>query len=611
MPGPIVHLIVQQRLPWRLGSIQGGLYFGGKLASDMCSPYSAFGSIGPDFLFFSRKQQGQQLDDFTKFLFDVYDRLEPLIKFQEQKIDPVAAKIDLILTQKIQGNEPQLKALLQDIKVTAQASIQSSLLVTEVVATGATDFFFPFYPRVQQGEPESKWYWSDFLHQRRTGQFASRLWHLAGSDADLQRYAIGYACHVAVDVVGHPFVNLVTGGPHRMHWHRHKLVENWIDAYARNRYQDDWTTKTCLNLGLDKYLPDAISGSYYYRLVEFDNGRLPDKLVRLIATAMRDVYDPIAHPAYPSGRDVGSAYELWLAWFKRATTIGMALPPAPIAPPSGPASALMTGYVSGLPAQPSSSTPSSSTGFQGIIKKVWDWCKWMSDVVAYTATWVVNHVGDIWLLPVTAGLELTHWLIYQISKGIWEIYDNLRFMLVLGAYFFPEQRDLAKSPWGKCFVNSAHAYLSHPSGPQPDFNKYPLKPKPCKHVGLTEHHLRYPDTAMEGPHAEPAPHPYEGKFPEIFIDGAMHNAAADALYNCLEPYGLPAPRTHPVDASTWTTGQLGNALDFSAKLIAQSINNIPNFNLDADRGYGWKTWQADDPGNINTDNPVPVHYIDP
>ena len=51
-------------------------------------------------------------------------------------------------------------------------------------------------------------------------------------------------------------------------------------------------------------------------------------------------------------------------------------------------------------------------------------------------------------------------------------------------------------------------------------------------------------------------------------------------------------------------------MSFSARLIAQKLKDLPNFNLDGDRGYGWKTWRADDPPNINTNNPVPVHYID-
>jgi hypothetical protein len=66
---------------------------------------------------------------------------------------------------------------------------------------------------------------------------------------------------------------------------------------------------------------------------------------------------------------------------------------------------------------------------------------------------------------------------------------------------------------------------------------------------------------------------------------------------------------------TWAASspfaQFGNAIDFSARLIAERLQQgtIPNFNLDGDRGYAWKTWRASDPPNINVNNPAP-YYID-
>ncbi len=55
MPGPIVHMIVQQRLSSYLQEYGGekGLKYAKILDDEPCSPYSSFGSMGPDFLFFS------------------------------------------------------------------------------------------------------------------------------------------------------------------------------------------------------------------------------------------------------------------------------------------------------------------------------------------------------------------------------------------------------------------------------------------------------------------------------------------------------------------------------------------------------------------------------
>jgi hypothetical protein len=91
------------------------------------------------------------------------------------------------------------------------------------------------------------------------------------------------------------------------------------------------------------------------------------------------------------------------------------------------------------------------------------------------------------------------------------------------------------------------------------------------------------------------------------------------LYACKLPYGPTTDATHRVDELTWQTPQLGSALGFSARLIASKLAaGIPNFNLDGDRGYGWKTWRAiradqilENVGEPNTPNPtVDVRYID-
>jgi hypothetical protein len=56
--------------------------------------------------------------------------------------------------------------------------------------------------------------------------------------------------------------------------------------------------------------------------------------------------------------------------------------------------------------------------------------------------------------------------------------------------------------------------------------------------------------------------------------------------------------------------KLGSALSFSAQLIIDGMDDLPNFNLDGDRGYGWKTWRAVNPDQINDISQVDVNYID-
>ncbi len=607
MPGPIVHLIVQDRLPPFLQEMGGkpGKEFADLLKGEPCSPYAAFGSMGPDFLFFSLKEYGTPLDELVNFYFKVYDALKPFIEFYEKYIEPVKQALDDALAAL---DKALFQGLISQIQDTASLITTTLLTAVEVLVTKKIDLFYPFYPKVQQGEPEDKWYWFDFLHDRRTGQFASTMWKMAQGDKDLMRYCLGYASHIGVDVVGHSFVNAVVGGPYRTHWHRHKLVENWIDAYARNYYPDDTTRKGCLSLeSEDIYIPNGIAGSYYYRLCEFPDEKLPEKLGKMFLEAMNQVY---SHPC-PVGfnvDDLDTTYRLWLKWFEYVTSIGSAQKPTPVPPPGAATMALINDYTSGFPSPPGHQG-GGSFSLWGIFEAIFGFVKWLVEVLVYTFTWIISHIDDIFLLPLTEALAVLKWFLYQIQKAIYEIYDNLRFLLVLGGYLFPEPQDLQKLPYGKAFLNTAYVQLM--GGVAANFNLYPRKQEAHALLGTTEHHLIYTGTLQELDHAEPAPKPFHGAFPEAFISkGYKYDPQIVKLYDCIGPYGNSDKYTHFIDKNTWNTGQLGCALAFCARLIGARMENLPNFNLDADRGYGWKTWRAKDPKNIEASNPVPVDYID-
>lgn len=611
MPGPITHLIVQERLSPYLREFGGerGHRLADLLDVDRCSPYAGFGSMGPDFLFFSLKEYGSPLDDLTGFLFDVYKAFGPLIDFYEDNIEPVVSTVeDAIATL----DNALFQGLFQQIGDTANLLSNTALEAAAVAVTRNVDLFYPFYPKIQEGAAETDWYWFDFLHYRRTGTFTSHMWELAAGDADLQRYVLGYAGHLATDVVGHPFVNAVTGGPYRTHWHRHKLVENWIDAYARTHYQDSVATINCLRLGpKDRRIGNAVSGSYYSRLTEFPGGDLPRKLGDLLAGAMRNVYGGIDHPPFLDFNDLDLTYRLWLEWFERATSIGDVQRPTPVPPPGGATIALINDFASGFPAPPGAGSAPGGGGFSllGVFGALVVLVKYLIEAIAYTVFWIVTHSLDILALPFTEAVAMMKWLLYQVQKGVWEVYDNLRFLLVLGGYLFPEPRDLAKSPWGQAFINTTFTSLT--GGPTPDFFHYPRKQEVHGLTGPIEHHLVYPGVLREREHAEPAPMPFHGANPETFISGGFAwDPRIEALYDCIGPYGSTDQFTHHVDRNTWSDGQLGSALSFSARLISTRIRDIPNFNLDGDRGYGWKTWRARSPGTIETDNPVAVEYID-
>ncbi len=94
MPGPIVHLIVQQRLATTLRRSEGSRELVDLLATQPCSPYAGFGSMGPDFLFFSLREYGDAIGDLSNFVFEVYDTIEPIVTFVQETIEPIKTAID-------------------------------------------------------------------------------------------------------------------------------------------------------------------------------------------------------------------------------------------------------------------------------------------------------------------------------------------------------------------------------------------------------------------------------------------------------------------------------------------------------------------------------------
>ena len=607
MPGPIVHLVVQQRLPAYLRELGGseGARYADILQQDSCSPYAAFGSMGPDFLFFSLKEYGTALDELANFLFEVYDAIEPLIQFYEDKIEPVLSPIEHAVKT---VDEALFQGLFRKIGDTGNQLASTALTAFGDMLTKNVDLFYLFYPKIQKGAKESDWYWFDFLHYRRTGAFASHMWDLAKGDRALQSYVLGYVSHIATDVVGHPFVNAITGGPYRTHWHRHKLVENWIDAYARQYYDDTEMTRTCLKLGRDDiYRPDAIAGSYYARLAKFPDGQLPPGLADMIAKAMKDVYRGIDHPVFLEPTDLDTTYRLWLKWFERATAIGDALPPTPVPDPGSATSKLVRDFRRGLPSFPGGGGSSAGGGFSvsGIFLALAAFVAWMLHTLIYTTSWIVAHAEDILKLPFAESMALVKWLLYQIQKTLWEIYDKLRFGLVLGGYLFPEPRDLDDKHWGQAFINPSAAA----GGDKSKYKDYPRKQESHGRRGPAEHHLLYPAARREDPQTEPAPHPLYDKNPEAFISQPWrYDSSIEKLFACTVPYGSDESATEFVNANSYKTAQLGSAVSFSARLITEHLRRLPNFNLDGDRGYGWKTWEAH--ANIERNNPVDAFYRD-
>jgi hypothetical protein len=114
----------------------------------------------------------------------------------------------------------------------AKRAISFLIAATEVLVVRQYDVFGLLGSGVQDGYDEQTFFWSDMFHYRNTFEFGRHLFQKAqadGNDAHTA-FALGWMSHLATDVTGHAFTNEKCGGPYRLHWQRHKLVENHMDA---------------------------------------------------------------------------------------------------------------------------------------------------------------------------------------------------------------------------------------------------------------------------------------------------------------------------------------------------------------------------------------------
>jgi hypothetical protein len=639
MPGPISHLIVQRRLGNALNAAGDpqGVAFANQLLGDHCSPYTAFGAIGPEFLLFCAKDYGDAAAHLVNGTLAVYDAMGPLLDAVSQTVAPAQTAIQTALTNL---DQTLFQNTFHNIATTLNLVSVNAFAAIEALGLEVYDPFYHRYPRVQQGQPEPAWFWRDFLRSRKAGQFCSTLWKEAAGDTDLQKYALGYASHFATAVAGEPFINAIVGGPYRMHWRRNELIHKWVDAYARHALPDTVLpgTKVCLGVGgSTTYSPDAISSSSYYQLTQFPNDKLPTKLSKLWLVALSQVYGGSPqHPPMLTLNDLNSAYGLWQIWFRRSTTLGDRLPPLPVPPfggmygPVSPIVAqLMNSLSASMPPPPSALSAPGAWKPSQIHKTLKIFAKWMGASLHALLNWIVANAGPIMTAVISAGLQpglaFVNWLLYQIDKALWEIYDNLRFYLVLGAIIFPEPRDLVKYPWAKAFLNTDGVDLT--GGPAFDYATYPLRQVAHTNQVNVQHHLAYPNSVREDPHSEPMPKKWQGLWPDhafltwpsaaLFNGHVYANPAIEQLLTAKSNYppNTAVPITDPLDSATQAlpAAQFGSALQLCARLIGSTLTggHMPNFNLDADRGYAWKTWAAKTPSTINDGiSPVTTNYVD-
>ncbi|PHR62032.1 MAG: hypothetical protein COA47_04890 [Robiginitomaculum sp.] len=442
----------------------------------------------------------------------------------------------------------------------------------------------------------------EYMRWKKTGAFARALVAAAEADGDaeLMAYAYGYLTHVAGTVVGEPFVNSITGGPYRTHWWRNKWVRNYVDAWTHGRYgtpaamngdtpqpdYDQWTSLCSADLHEQVKVDPGLSGDDAVAAVV--SGIMPatpgfDKVADLFAKAVNTTFAggsalETIPAALTDAAQLREAYvgALAVLWFM---TANQPLCPAPIgAPPPG-AETPPDWYgedPSGTPPTPSGGGSSTASTASAIIAAI------LAIIAIVTANIFVGIAALGFIIAAAILAPSVDWnelrgTIYWLQMELIYLEKLLQEGMVKAALAYPQPEKLGAptgapaNSWTPAMDSSMVALTKSRT------DKYPMKMQPLAGSPPVPPDAGY----MIDPTLELEVNPTRSHFD---LDG-YPDAIIDGL-------GLQSGGMISDNGAFPTRGtSFGGAIANATELVRARAEGLVDYNLDGDRGYGWKTWK--------------------
>jgi hypothetical protein len=661
--------------------------------------YYALGAIGPDIFFFLpdfKGKPGNFIAQMAEWVISFYESLdEKVLGPWEDIVGPVEENTTEELSRLTGGLSDEISKI---------ANLASGIMTNAVMdfASRLYDWFGVLGSGVAPAYDDKLFYWSDMFHYRRTNEFARDLFDKAAkftydAEGHVQpgryepglAFALGWMTHIGTDVTGHAFVNEKSGGPYRLHWQRHHLVENHMDSFVYNNqrgsqerynmeamsalhfwlqfnkdnnYEPDYDFFDPLNPANPKHFPEYPLGNsardYYDRKKAFDvDSEIPPALAYyLLDTMKKTFYDdhnpannggmpthPMILAALTAGADgrpdlelMHTDFALLYKYIKYTSTDYYKMPkptPPEVFPNIDPP----------LPPGSSDDAPGSSDDdwdFWKTLLAIFAWIKYLADWLAYIATILPALVADLGTYP-------ARYVLYLIEEALYELWKAFRYLLVLEGFVMPEPDEIdlglvqlgmpSQGPYQGLLATINDVFggllgddpnpvpLSEPVRdrlyprqsvrddptliqsivgfvegiaspgcglPEPDSKwfaeflrpwEYPLKNNDHSNIGMEPAHTR------ASPHAV-------GQVPTALF-GSM--PGSDDARHQYEEAPTPAATDKLNESKLNEKWNLGDSLNYSLYVIGQLTREgvdplaIASFNLDADRGYAYKTWDWD------------------
>jgi len=589
MPGPAIHHIIAKEVVKGLKiKLDPSFHpFLNQLSGDYASAFY-LGSQGPDFLFFNTKDIDPALKKFIDLYLDITDFIEE-IKEKILAVIPQELKDAVATLEEVYDDVEARSSTLTEIsELLGEAKNLISLLTSTVTAKieqfilDNVEVFELLKHPIQDGQNFKEWWWFDVLHYRRTGKYAQTLLEKSLPGTLEHAYALGYLTHYAADIVGHPFVNIISGGPYRTHPKRHKLVENHQDVMAFKDYTG----------GLE-FIQSKLGEEY---IINGDEDHLPEDLNEFILESLKKVYfenDRSLYGAQMNSDDLDDAYRLWLMWFRKSTN-SLDLPKPEPYSFSAEIEEVWNTFVDNLEDLGGSIADgfSGNSGILGVLKALG--LAIISPFLAAAAA-IDALLGTI----TTLAAAPIRFMISLAYEELYNAYMNLHQVIVLDGFGFPFNSQLSNYLIQHVYNSGNNDVLGINASNLINF--YPTKKfKPADME--CECHLIYPTPLLSNLEKDKcigAPKTYYGMEQKRYIFGPIdfNKDRYEMLKNFIEKTELDneSSTNEKFDYLSLIAFQdtFGSAIDFGCILYQDFLSGfkVADFNLDADRGIGFKAWR--------------------
>lgn len=620
MPGPALHHMIANELRRSINSGQGlgttpdYAQLQSLLADPKNLPYLFLGCQGPDFLFFNTKDwPAGPLGSGVEMYYKVYDAIDDFKKsllalVPQPVIDAIEAAgdaADAVVSSS--STLTELQQLFSDMQAVVDALSASLIEMIKEYISDYNIYDLLGHP-YRDGDEPGKWWWFDALHYRKSGRFAKALLNAAPPNSPLHLYTTGYLTHFTADTVGHPYVNINSGGPYRNQSQRHKTGENYQDVFnLLNHTTRDWN-RSKLHALYNFNFTGTVSPPGDKDEIPDPNTKLPDDLAKMIADTINSMYTSGAADDNQYGRrisatDVNNSYRLWYRWLRSATDTGTLPVPVPYS---------LTAELEEVWDKAMDNLGSIGDFIEDAIDKAGSFnilsiflalAALIVAAVAAVAALIDAVLGALTTLT-TAGIRYAASLIYD---ELYNAFQNFRLGVSLNGLAFPMLEHLDE-PRFRQFKNT---FFNDPNGVNagmlksklPKLNVKLASNSPLDDIFSREKHLVYPPVSG-GDEPNPviaAPDSYFDKtslfyaFGDIpldkrFIDEIAALSGDESQIRSIFQKWVRQKRQIPT---------LGNAMMLTEEIYDRwkKNNPVPDFNLDADRGYAYTCWTQAIGGN--------------